>query len=124
MDDGWNLLLYPEGTRSRTGEMAPFKPGACLLAKKTGRPVIPVHVVGGADILPCGRFMPQPGHAFVRYGGPMWPETGETTAAFADRLEQRVRAMGATKRAAAAAAESKLVGRGRLASARAADGRY
>jgi 1-acyl-sn-glycerol-3-phosphate acyltransferase len=89
----WSLLLYPEGTRSRTGNMAPFKPGVGVLAKMSGRPVIPIHVTGGNTILRCGRFMPQPGHAIVRYGDALWHRRGEPPEEFTARLEHRVRAL-------------------------------
>jgi 1-acyl-sn-glycerol-3-phosphate acyltransferase len=92
----WTLLLFPEGTRSRTGALGPFKAGVAVLAKKTGRPVIPVHVSGGPSILPCGRTMPCRGRATVRYGQPIQPAKGESAAAFLERLRQRVIAVGAT----------------------------
>lgn len=87
---GWNLLIYPEGTRSRTGEMASFKPGIGLLARRTGRPVVPIHVTGGASILRCGQFMPQAGHASVRYGRPLIWQKGESAEAFTARVEAAV----------------------------------
>jgi long-chain acyl-CoA synthetase len=93
VERGWSLVLYPEGTRSRTGEMAPFKPGVGLLAKTTGRPVIPVHVKGGRDILACGGFLPRPAHVMVRYGEPMIFSKGDSAAAFTERLRLRVRAL-------------------------------
>ena len=49
--NGWNLLLYPEGTRSRDGQMEEFKSGVGVIAKKTGRPVVPVYVSGGSTML-------------------------------------------------------------------------
>ena len=62
MDHGWNLLIYPEGTRSRTGIPGEFKPGIGLLAKKTGVPVVPVRVTGSNEILlPPGSTVPRPG---------------------------------------------------------------
>jgi 1-acyl-sn-glycerol-3-phosphate acyltransferase len=88
---GWHLLLYPEGTRSRSGEIAAFKPGVGVLAKFTGRPVIPVHVDGGERILPYSTFLPGAGHARVRYGEPMFFRKGETPAEFTQRLELEVR---------------------------------
>ncbi|MDY7108499.1 MAG: lysophospholipid acyltransferase family protein [Planctomycetota bacterium] len=103
----WSLLLYPEGTRSRSGKMAPFKPGIGVLAKMTGRPVIPVHVTGGRSILPCGRFMPQPGHAMVRYGDALWHRRGESPEEFTARLERRVRALAPAGEAVADAAAIK-----------------
>lgn len=90
----WNLLLYPEGHRSRSGGMGPFKAGIGVLAKHTGRPVIPIHVEGGRQILPCGAFMPRPGRLAVRYGRPMRYELGESADQFATRLRDRVRSLG------------------------------
>ena len=42
------LVLFPEGTRSRTGEMAPFRPGIGLLAIANNVPIVPVHLAGVA----------------------------------------------------------------------------
>ncbi len=91
--NGWSLLLYPEGTRSRTGEMAPFKAGVGVLAKMTGRPVVPIFVSGGDTILPCGQFMPGPGRALVRYGEPLRCDKRESAAIFTERLQKEVRAL-------------------------------
>ena len=93
--NGWNLLLYPEGTRSRTREIAQFKAGVGLLARFTERPVIPVHVDGGEDILPHGVMLPRRGRAFVRYGAPICYEASDSPTSFASRLEDRVRQLGA-----------------------------
>jgi 1-acyl-sn-glycerol-3-phosphate acyltransferase len=87
---GWNLLLYPEGTRSRDGAMGPFKAGIGVISRFTDCPVVPIHVCGGRDILPCGRFMPGPGHIHVRFGEPMRLDEGETAEAFTLRLQERV----------------------------------
>ncbi|MCH8343798.1 MAG: 1-acyl-sn-glycerol-3-phosphate acyltransferase [Planctomycetes bacterium] len=91
--NGWNLLLYPEGTRSRTGEMAPFKAGVGALARFTRRSVIPIHVVGGRRILPCGAIIPRPGQITVRYGRPLRYQRGETLAGFTLRLQARVQTL-------------------------------
>ncbi len=90
---GWNLLLYPEGTRSRNGRIAPFKSGVGVLARKTGVPVIPVHVTGGRVVLPIGRTLPQSGQIVVRFGAPMRPATGESTADFVRRVQDTVRSL-------------------------------
>ena len=91
---GWSLLLYPEGTRSRTGTMGPFKPGVGVLARLTRRGVIPVNVEGGRRILPCGAMVPRPGQMVVRYGAPLFFEPGESLLGFTSRLEACVREMG------------------------------
>ena len=92
--NGWNLLLYPEGTRSRDGEMGEFKAGVGVLARFTGRPVIPVFVDGGESILPYGSFMPQPGFAVVRYGRPMRYQPHDNPVTFVDRLKAEVEVLG------------------------------
>ena len=93
--NGWNLLLYPEGTRSRTGEIGSFKAGVGILARFTGRPVIPVFTDGGRFILPCGAFMPRAAQAIVRYGAPVRLQKGESAEALVERVEDAVRALGA-----------------------------
>jgi 1-acyl-sn-glycerol-3-phosphate acyltransferase len=56
-----NLILYPEGTRSASGEIQTFKKGAGLFAVELGVPVVPAHIGGARAILPKGRFLPRPG---------------------------------------------------------------
>jgi len=90
IENGWNLLLYPEGTRSRTGKMAQFKAGVGVLARFTQRPVVPIHVSGGRAILPCGATIPRPGRLIVRYGKPIFFEQGESSSQFAQRIQDSV----------------------------------
>mmetsp|Transcript_42537 Transcript_42537/g.90474 ORF Transcript_42537/g.90474 Transcript_42537/m.90474 type:complete len:351 (+) Transcript_42537:266-1318(+) len=52
LDDGVNLCTFPEGTRSRSGRLMPFKNGAFKMAHKAGAPVVPVSIVGAADVMP------------------------------------------------------------------------
>lgn len=96
----WNILLYPEGTRSRTGELGTFKLGVGVLARRTGRPVVPIFVCGGREVLPCGTFMPRRGRIIVRYGPPLRYEEGETARAFTQRLHRAVCALGAQQKGA------------------------
>jgi 1-acyl-sn-glycerol-3-phosphate acyltransferase len=88
--NGWNILLYPEGTRSRTGELAPFKAGVGALARISRRPVVPVHVTGGQTVLPCGATLPRPGRVLVRYGPALHYRRAESLPAFAARLRESV----------------------------------
>ena len=46
LDDGWSLLIFPEGGRSPDGWGQSHRPGAAWLAARTGRPVVPVHLEG------------------------------------------------------------------------------
>ena len=61
LDDGVPLLLFPEGTRSRTGEMGSFKPGAAALCISRDVPCLPVAIVGAAQAMPYGKNWPDRG---------------------------------------------------------------
>ncbi|EJK75788.1 hypothetical protein THAOC_02478, partial [Thalassiosira oceanica] len=58
MDDGVNLVTFPEGTRSRSGRVMPFKNGAFKMAHKAGKPVVPVSICNAAKVMPSHWMMP------------------------------------------------------------------
>jgi 1-acyl-sn-glycerol-3-phosphate acyltransferase/long-chain acyl-CoA synthetase len=96
-----NLILYPEGTRSRDGAVRTFKKGAGLFAVELRVPVVPAHIDGAHKILAKGTFMPRPGTVTVRFGEPIRFESnvfdprwgrGPRTAAV-ELLEQRIRGL-------------------------------
>src|SRR5205807_806720 len=88
---GWNLLIYPEGTRSEDGRLREFQAGVGHLAKETRSPVIPMHVSGTHRVMPKGRryFLPAP--VRVRIGKPVTPAPGEGSRALTRRVEAAVR---------------------------------
>ena len=90
---GWNVLMFPEGTRSRSGEMGTFRPGIGLVAVRTGRPVLPVRIVGLHEVLPPGARLPRPRRVEVRFGAPLRALPGEDARAFTARLEGVVRSL-------------------------------
>ncbi|MBT8485696.1 MAG: 1-acyl-sn-glycerol-3-phosphate acyltransferase [Phycisphaerales bacterium] len=105
---GWNLLLFPEGTRSRAGVIGPFKAGVAIVAKMTGRPVVPTYVQGGTTVLPCGTTIPRPGRVVTWYGTPLRLADGENAQEFTARVETRVRELAC--RAAATVPDPPLAG--------------
>ena len=54
---GTSIMMFPEGTRSRTGELQAFKPGAFSLARETGSPLLPIVLDGSARALPKRGFV-------------------------------------------------------------------
>ena len=90
---GWSVLIFPEGTRSQTGQLGPFRPGAGLIAVRTGRQVLPVRIRGTARALPKGSRMPRRTRVVVRFGAPLVALPGEDARAFTIRLEAAVRAL-------------------------------
>jgi long-chain acyl-CoA synthetase len=68
---GYHLLIFPEGTRSRDGELQPFFPTAGYLALSCGVDVLPVHLSGTYDALPAGARFPRRAPLEVRIGPPI-----------------------------------------------------
>jgi 1-acyl-sn-glycerol-3-phosphate acyltransferase len=59
LDQGWSLLLYPEGTRSRGGMPAPLRRGAAVLAAAHHLTIVPIRVTGTGQAMPPGRLWPK-----------------------------------------------------------------
>lgn len=70
---GEMVLLFPEGTRTRNGELQPIKPGFCVVARRANVPIVPVALAGSYEAWPRQRrvFRMTPIH--VHYGAPLWP---------------------------------------------------
>lgn len=73
--DGSSFLVFPEGTRSRTGELLPFKKGGFIMAIQAQVPVVPVAVRGGRAAMRKGSPIVRPVDVSVRVGDPI-PTTG------------------------------------------------
>ena len=72
--NGRALVMFPEGGRTRTGKIMPFKLGAFRFALTHGVPVIPVSIKGAEDIWPVGRIFPRPGKLVITYHPPLLVE--------------------------------------------------
>ena len=66
-----SVLLFPEGGRSRTGEMREFKEGAAYIAIKAGVPIVPLGIVGTRAVLPMGSSHVRGGPVILRIGDPI-----------------------------------------------------
>lgn len=93
IDEGWNLLIFPEGGRSPDGWGQPFRGGAAYLAMRCGVPVVPVHLSGTSRILRKGKTMPRAARTSVTFGDPITPHETENSSRFAARLEATVAAL-------------------------------
>src|SRR5215216_6675233 len=69
-----SVMIFPEGTRSRTSELLPFKDGAFRLAIEAGLPVLPVAVAGTRHCMAKGSFAFRPAHAKARVLAPISTE--------------------------------------------------
>ena len=94
IDDGWSMLLYPEGGRSPDGWGQEFRGGAAYLAIRCNVPVVPIHLQGTGRILRKGRTLPRPSRTTVTFGDPLTAGRDENARSFAARLQAAVAALG------------------------------
>lgn len=80
--DGMSLVVFPEGARTFTGKMGPFKKGAYQLALEFRLPLVPVTIDGSFGIMPRTRYVPRPGRIVLTIHKPIAPPADE-----ADRAE-------------------------------------
>ena len=92
LSDGVPLLIFPEGTRSRTGAMSPFTPGAAALSISKNVPVLPIALVGAYAAMPYGANRPVAGrpNVHVVFGRPLRAAPGEIARQFSARLYRYV----------------------------------
>lgn len=87
LNRGEMVLLFPEGTRTRNGEVASLKRGFSALAKRAKVPLIPVGIDGAFQVWPRGQTLPRLGTIHVQYGTPI------TAEQFADLTEDELVAL-------------------------------
>lgn len=94
-DEGGAVVIFPEGTRSRDGQLQPFKKGAFMLAIEAGVPILPTIVVGSSEITPPGVIRVTRGHLDLHFGDPISVEgfTPECTDELIALVHERMRAM-------------------------------
>ena len=96
LQQGYPVLVFPEGTRTQTGAVIPFKRGIGLLSARTGCPIVPTYIHGSFDAWPRDRGFPRlTGRTACVFGEPMYPSEGEEEGsdpytALADRAHQAV----------------------------------
>jgi len=84
-----SVLVYPEGTRTYTGEMQRFKKGSFILAIQTGLPVVPITICGAFDVVPKKSLVLKQGMVELFIDPPL--PTADLTLADRDQLMQNTR---------------------------------
>jgi 1-acyl-sn-glycerol-3-phosphate acyltransferase len=105
---GRSFMVFPEGTRSRSGELLPFKKGGFIMAIKAQAPVVPVAIAGGRAAMVKGSRLVRPVTVRVAIGDPI--ETTGLTLEDRDRLIAMAR--GEIERMLAAGSRQPLAGHG------------
>jgi long-chain acyl-CoA synthetase len=92
-DRGFSLVVFPEGKRTTTGEMNPFRAGVGLLAERLGLPVLPVRIKGLFEYRYSGKLLVPPGTVTVHIGEPVRYPADADPQEIARDLERRMRAL-------------------------------
>lgn len=88
--DGYSVLIFPEGVRSQSGDIKPFKPGIGMIGSRLGLPIVPVRIDGADRVLHTSWKWPKPGPVSVTFGAPI-RLSGDNYADLAKQVEQAVR---------------------------------
>jgi long-chain acyl-CoA synthetase len=94
INDGFSILIFPEGKRTDHGEIAPFRPGVGMMAAKLGVEVVPVRLEGVDRVLHQKWKMAKPGPVKVVFGAPL-RLSGDNYTELASKVEEAVRKLGA-----------------------------
>jgi long-chain acyl-CoA synthetase len=89
-EEGWSILIFPEGDRSAHGEIHSFQPGVGMLASHLHLPVVPIRIEGLDRVLNRNARWPHPGRVDVKIGKPL-DLHGDSFADLARMVEQAVR---------------------------------
>jgi long-chain acyl-CoA synthetase len=90
---GNNLIWFPEGERSPTGELQPFRPGLGMLLDHFRVPVVPAFIHGTREAMPPGRVLPRPHQITVVFGEPLNPGNLEQQGEGKESQDRIVRAL-------------------------------
>jgi long-chain acyl-CoA synthetase len=87
---GWSILIFPEGLRSPTGQMKPFRGGIGMIGSRLDIPIVPIRIDDVDKLMPMGSSFVRPGRVRVAFGEPLRLR-GDDYAALAAQVEQAVR---------------------------------
>ena len=89
VDQGWSILIFPEGTETQDGSIQPFKAGIGLLASELNVPVVPIMLRGLFELKQRRELFPRPGTVSVTFGDPISFSSEVKAAEITRELEKR-----------------------------------
>jgi 1-acyl-sn-glycerol-3-phosphate acyltransferase len=92
LQGGLSILIFPEETRSESGELLPFKKGGFLLSHATGFPILPMGIWGTLEIIAKRHHMIRGGEVRVHFGGEILFDRKEPIQSFMDAARKSIQA--------------------------------
>jgi long-chain acyl-CoA synthetase len=89
---GWSILIFPEGMRSPTGQMKPFRGGIGMIGSRLDIPIVPIRLDDVDRLMPMGSSFVKPGRVRITFGAPLRLR-GDDYAALATQVEDAVRSL-------------------------------
>jgi len=96
---GKDIVIFPEGARTRDGSLLPFKKAFAILARELGAPVMPISISGAYEIYSFRRVFPRPGRIRVRFLDPLFPDTWTVEEIASRTRDEILTALGKGKQA-------------------------
>jgi long-chain acyl-CoA synthetase len=90
LKSGRNMVIFPEGARSRDGSLLPFKKSFAILSKELNVPIVPVAIKGAFESLSIGSRFPRPGKITLQFLKPIYPE-GRDYEALLEQTQNTIR---------------------------------
>lgn len=92
LEKGKNIIIFPEGTRTRTGELGAFKKAFSILSCELQVPVVPVAISGAYSAFPRGSFFPRPWKRIdVRFLKPVYPDKNDNYDSLLEKVYQGIK---------------------------------
>jgi long-chain acyl-CoA synthetase len=93
VDQGWSILIFPEGAETTDGQLQPFKAGIGLLASELNIPVIPIMLRGLFELKQRRQYFVRPGTVSVTFGDPIQFSRNSTPAEITTTLESKLKSL-------------------------------
>jgi 1-acyl-sn-glycerol-3-phosphate acyltransferase len=93
VDRGFSILIFPEGTETKDGELQPFKAGIGLLTSELKVPVVPIRLRGLFAVKQRGQRFVKPGTVSVTFGEPIEFSSDHTPTDITRELERRLKSV-------------------------------
>ena len=87
---GKNLMIFPEGRRTNTGELGDFKKTFAILSKELQIPILPVRITGAFEALPRQKTLPRPRKITVEYLPAIMPDPTKSYDEIAEQVKKAI----------------------------------